>query len=130
MVTFPVLPDPFPSSYEKFIFVSRYARWLPEEARRETWDETVARLVNYYRERVGHVNVSNEDWAEIYTAIHQLDTMPSMRSLMTAGPAMDKNDVCSYNCAYLPVDSPRSFDEAMLILLCGTGVGFSVESKY
>lgn len=119
--------SPFPSQYEEFIYKSRYARWLEEENRRETWPETVSRLVNYYRSRA---EMTDEEAVELYTAIHNLETMPSMRSLMTAGPAMDKNDVCSYNCAYLPVDSPRSFDEAMLILLCGTGVGYSVESKY
>lgn len=100
---------------------------MEDKNRRETWPETVARLVDYYSKRVG---LDSETAVELYTAIHNLETMPSMRSLTTAGAALDKNDVCSYNCAYLPVDSPRSFDEAMLILLNGTGVGFSVESKY
>lgn len=127
MKTYPALPNPFPSDFERFIYISRYARWLEEEGRREKWPETVTRLVDYYRSRA---EMTDEEAVEIYTAIHNLETMPSMRSLMTAGPAMDKNDVCGYNCAYLPVDSPRSFDEAMLILMCGTGVGFSVESKY
>lgn len=124
------MTNPFPSSFEEFIYKSRYARWLEDEGRRENWDETVKRLVDYYRSRVSYANIPDEDWIEIYRSIHQLETMSSMRSLMTAGEAMDKNDVCSYNCAYLPVDSPRSFDEAMLILLCGTGVGYSVEQKY
>lgn len=129
MIQYPNLPDPFPSDYERFIFVSRYSRWLETEKRREMWPETVARLVNYYGKRTNWVGTIG-DWEEIYTSVHNLEVMPSMRSLMTAGPALDKNDVCSYNCAYLPVDSPRSFDEAMLILLNGTGVGYSVESKY
>lgn len=102
---------------------------MEKENRRETWSETVSRLVNYYGERTNWIG-SEQDWIEIYTSIHNLETMPSMRSLMTSGKALDANDVCSYNCAYLPVDSLRSFDEAMLILMCGTGVGFSVESKY
>lgn len=125
----PLLDDPFPSDYERFIFTSRYARWIEKEKRRETWRETVERLVNYYNKRINNI-LSEVEVVELYTAIHNLETMPSMRSLMTAGDAMDRNDVCSYNCAYLPVDSPRSFDEAMLILLNGTGVGYSVEQKY
>lgn len=127
MIHYPELPNPFPSAYESFIYKSRYSRWLEDENRREEWPETVARLVNYYKQRV---HLDDETCIELYTAIHNLEVMASMRSLMTAGPALDKNDVCSYNCAYLPVDSLRSFDEAMLILLNGTGVGFSVESKY
>lgn len=119
--------DPFPSAYERFIHVSRYARWREEDNRRETWYETVHRLVSYYAKRV---ELTKQEQEEIFQAIFFLELLPSMRSLMTAGPALDKNDVCSYNCAYLPVDSLRSFDEAMLILLCGTGVGYSVESKY
>jgi ribonucleoside-triphosphate reductase len=67
---------------------------------------------------------------ELQEAIHDLEVMPSMRAMMTAGPALDRCNVGAYNCAYLPVDSPRSFDEAMYILMCGTGVGYSVEEKY
>lgn len=130
MLQFPKLPNPFPSVYEQVIFKTRYARWLEEEGRREEWPETVARLVEYYQKRVGNNVLDDETAIELYTAIHNLETMASMRSLMTAGKALDKNDVCAYNCAYLPVDSPRSFDEAMLILLNGTGVGYSVEEDY
>jgi len=129
LIKLPELPDPFPSDYEKFIFVSRYSKWIEKEGRREKWPETVSRLVNYYGERTNWIG-TEQDWIDIYVSIHNLETMPSMRSLMTAGKALDANDVCSYNCAYLPVDSLRSFDECMLILMCGTGVGFSVESKY
>lgn len=121
--------NPFPSSYEEYIYKSRYSRWIEEEVRRETWPETVSRLVTYYNDRL-EGQLTQDEVVELYNAIHSLEVMPSMRSLMTAGPAMNKNDVCGYNCAYLPVDSPRSFDEAMLILMCGTGVGYSVESKY
>jgi ribonucleoside-triphosphate reductase (thioredoxin) len=122
--------SPFPSSYEEFIHISRYARWLPEENRREMWDETVDRLVNYYAKHSGLVFDSDNTLYEIRNAIYNLEVMPSMRALMTSGPALDRCHVPAYNCAYLPVDSPRSFDEAMYILLCGTGVGYSVESKY
>lgn len=135
--------SPFPSVYEEFIFKSRYARWLDEEGRRENWDETVFRLVKYYAKQVSGLNKeywwSEIDnaldkqptvWTELYDAIHNLEVMPSMRALMTAGPAMDRCHVPAYNCAYLPVDSPRSFDEAMYILMCGTGVGYSVEEMY
>lgn len=119
--------NPFPSYYEEFIFISRYARWLEEEGRRETWFETVTRLVNYY-EKAAHLPGDVAD--EIFEAIYNLDVMPSMRALMSAGPALDRCHVAAYNCAYLPVDDPRAFDEAMYILMCGTGVGFSVEERY
>ena len=113
--------------YEEFIAVSRYARWRDADNRRETWAETVNRLVDYYR---GPGKLSNGEVGEIAAAIYDREVMPSMRALMTAGPALDRSHVAAYNCAYLPVDSVRSFDEAMYILMCGTGVGFSVEEKY
>lgn len=129
-----LMNSPFPSVYEEFIFKSRYARWLPDENRRENWDETVDRLVDYYYEAVNDDDKppvgQMSDWDELRNAIYNLEVMPSMRALMTAGPALDRCHVPAYNCAYLPVDSPRSFDEAMYILMCGTGVGFSVEKKY
>ena len=124
---------PFKTPYQEFIFKSRYARWLEDEGRRENWDETVTRLVSYYhdkidpsRDEVDKLNTMQEIWEAIYN----LEVMPSMRALMTAGPALDRCHVPAYNCAYLTVDSPRSFDEAMYILMCGTGVGFSVEREY
>ena len=115
------------NDYEKFIAVSRYARWREADKRRETWGETVGRLVDYY---APVAKLTSDEYDEIYSAIYGLEVMPSMRALMTAGPALDRSHVAAYNCAYLPVDSPRSFDEAMYILMCGTGVGFSVEEKY
>lgn len=121
------------NNYQKFIHKSRYARWLEEEGRRENWDETVERLISYYENQVdkkGYCLRKHSVGLELYEAIHNLDVMPSMRAMMTAGPALDRCHVPAYNCAYLPVDSPRSFDEAMYILMCGTGVGFSVENKY
>lgn len=125
--------NPFPSVYEEFIYKSRYAKWIESENRRENWDETVTRLVSYYHNVIdpSHDLIEvNDAMKEVYDAIYNLEVMPSMRALMTAGPALDRCHVPAYNCAYLPVDSPRSFDEAMYILMCGTGVGYSVESKY
>ena len=113
-----------PTDYQKFIATSRYARWLPEEGRRETWAETVARYI------VEVVSLHLEEFEEIEQAILNLEVMPSMRAMMTAGNAMDRDNTCAYNCSYLPVDDLKSFDEAMFILLCGTGVGFSVERQY
>lgn len=121
--------NPFPTPYEEFIFKSRYARWREEEKRREDWNETVSRLVDYYAE-ASNLSVYDKDRLEIWDTIHNLEVMPSMRAMMTAGPALDRCHVAAYNCAYLPIDSIRSFDEAMYILMCGTGVGFSVENKY
>ena len=121
------MSNALPTDYQNFIATSRYARWLDDEGRRETWSETVTRYVDYMSEKVGiDDNTSNEIWA----AIHNLDVMPSMRALMTAGPALDRDNTAGYNCSYLPVDDIKSFDEAMYILLCGTGVGFSVERQY
>lgn len=123
---------PFKNPYQEFIYKSRYARWIEKENRRENWDETVARLVDYYKEQIetNKARYSEDVYQTLYDAIYNLEVMPSMRALMTAGPAMDRCHVPAYNCAYLPVDSPRSFDEAMYILMCGTGVGYSVENKY
>lgn len=116
--------------YQRYIHQSKYARWRDDLGRRETWEETVTRLVDYYHDRVCELTGEVESFGYLADAILNMDVMPSMRAMMTAGPALDRCNVGAYNCAYLPVDSPRSFDEAMYILLCGTGVGFSVEEKY
>lgn len=116
-----------PTDYQSFIHTSRYARWLEEENRRETWAETVQR---YIENIIDPVVSETKETEEIHQAILGLDIMPSMRALMTAGPALDRDNTAGYNCSYLPVDDPKSFDEAMFILLCGTGVGFSVERQY
>jgi len=119
--------------YENFIALSRYARWLEDENRRETWGETVDRYFNFMviqlREKHGYVP-DDKILAELRDAVFNRNVMPSMRSVMTAGPALERENVSGYNCAFLPVDNARSFDEAMYILMCGTGVGFSVEYKY
>ena len=120
------LTNYLPSDYQTFIATSRYARWLDEEGRRETWGETVGRFIDNIVRPSG---VSDKDINEIEEAILNLQVMPSMRALMTAGPAAARDNTCVYNCSYLPVDHPRAFDEAMFILLCGTGVGFSVERQ-
>jgi ribonucleoside-diphosphate reductase alpha chain len=119
--------------YENFIALSRYARWLEDEKRRETWQETVDRYFNFMLHQLKIKNNYVPDAkvvAELKSAVFNRDVMPSMRSVMTAGPALERENVSGYNCAFLPVDNARSFDEAMYILMCGTGVGFSVEYKY
>jgi ribonucleoside-triphosphate reductase len=122
----PTYTNYLPTDYQTFIATSRYARWIEEENRRETWGETVGRFMDNIVRPSG---VSEQDIAEIHEAILGLQVMPSMRALMTAGPAAERDNTCVYNCSYLPVDHPRAFDEAMFILLCGTGVGFSVERQ-
>jgi len=115
-----------PTDYQSFIHTSRYARWREDEGRRESWSETVSRYIS----NIVHTKVDEKTTNEIEQAILGLEVMPSMRSMMTAGPAADRDNTCMYNCSYLPVDDPKSFDEAMFILLCGTGVGFSVERQF
>lgn len=122
-----------PSAYQQVIHKTRYARWIEEENRREDWNETVARYIDYIFsaiEKYNDYSVDEKTKNAIHQAILAIDVMPSMRGLMTAGPALERDNTCLYNCSYLPVDSLRSFDEAMYILMCGTGVGYSVESQY
>ena len=114
------------TDYQSFIHKSRYARWLDEEGRRESWVETVSRYIT----NVVKPNIDDFTAKDIEESILDLQVMPSMRSMMTAGPAADRDNTCMYNCSYLPIDDPKAFDEAMFILLCGTGVGFSVERQF
>ncbi len=114
--------------YQNYIHKSRYARYLDNEKRRETWKETVERYINFFKER--NPDQFEIGWDDLYESIHNHDVMPSMRCMMTAGAALDRDNVAGYNCSYLPIDNPRSFDELMYILLNGTGVGFSVERDY
>ena len=119
--------------YENFIALSRYARWIPEENRRETWSETVDRYFSFMLDHLfkeHSYEPSSKLILELKQAVLDRNVMPSMRSIMTAGPALDRDHVAGYNCSFVPVDNPRSFDETMYILMCGTGVGFSVEYKY
>lgn len=125
--------DPLPTVYQSFIHRSRYARWIDSDNRRESWDETVNRYISFMQDHLqknhGYELVSPLI-DELYSAIYNLEVLPSMRAIMTAGPALERDNVAGYNCSYLPVDDIKSFDEAMYILLCGTGVGFSVERQY
>lgn len=115
-------------SYEEFIALSRYARWREEDNRRETWDETVERVITFWEGRFPkHKKVLRE---EIQPAIYNTEVMPSMRTLMTAGKALDRDEVSGFNCSYVAVDSIRVFDEILYVLCCGTGLGFSVERQY
>ena len=119
-----------PTDYQNFIALSRYARWKEDEQRRETWGETVERYFDYMKNHLySTCNYVLDDGlrSELEQAVLNQDIMPSMRALMTSGPALDRCHVGAYNCSYVPVDSPRAFDETMYILMCGTGVGFSVE---
>jgi len=113
--------------YSEFIHKSRYAKWLDSENRRETWDETVDRYIEYWKDKFPDINIS---FKEIRSAIYNLEVMPSMRALMTAGPALDRDNVAGYNCAFIAINDARAFDEIMYILMCGTGAGFSVERQY
>lgn len=127
------MTSPFDSYYSEFIYKSRYSRWLENEKRRENWDETVTRYLNYMR---GHLKeehnyvLDDKLYKRLFDHIYNLKVMPSMRSIMTAGTALARDNVSGYNCSYLPIDDVKAFDEAMYILLCGTGVGFSVERQY
>ena len=117
-----------PSIYQDFIHISRYARYSDELKRRETWSETVDRYIKFFQNRTS--NNKKVPWEDLRKAILNLEVMPSMRCLMTAGPALEKDQVAGYNCSYIAIDNQKAFDEVMYILMCGTGVGFSVESRY
>ncbi len=119
--------------YNHYIAKSRYARFLDDKGRREHWPETVARYFDFMEKHLkkNHdYTLTGELRNKLQTAVTNLDVVPSMRSIMTAGEALERQNIAGYNCSYLPIDDPKAFDEAMYILLCGTGVGFSVEQKY
>jgi len=115
-----------PTDYQSFIHTSRYARWVEEKGSREAWDETVERYMN----NVVSDLVDADTVTQIQDAILSLEVMPSMRAMMTAGPALDREHIAGYNCSYIPIDNPKAFDEVLYILMNGTGVGFSVERQY
>jgi len=122
-----------PTEYQNYIAISRYARWIEKENRRETWGETVERYVSYMErryEKLTNKKLNKKERDRWVDAITTLKVMPSMRALMTAGPALDKDNVAGFNCSYVAIDNVRTFDEIMYILMCGTGVGFSVERQY
>tara|TARA_B100000519_G_C14245012_1_gene439366 strand:- start:238 stop:2109 length:1872 start_codon:yes stop_codon:yes gene_type:complete len=114
-------------AYQQYIHKSRYARYLPEEQRRESWEETVNRYLDFW---VTQEKLTSKEAKDLYKQIHSLEVMPSMRALMTAGEALSRDNVAGFNCSYLPIDHPKAFDEMMYVLMCGTGVGFSVERQY
>lgn len=123
----------FPTLYQEYIHLSRYSRWLPDKNRRENWGETVDRYFKFFDEHLHEMHEFKLDEAtkkELKDAVMNLEIMPSMRCLMTAGEALKRENVAGYNCSYIAVDNPRSFDEILYVLMNGTGVGFSVESKY
>ena len=122
-----------PSLYQDFIHLSRYSRWVPELGRRETWEETVSRYFDFFEDHLKETcnyKVKKEEREELENAVINLEIMPSMRALMTAGDALKRDNVAGYNCSYASANRVRSFDEILYILMCGTGVGFSVEREF
>ena len=123
----------FPTSYQEFIHLSRYSRWLPDKERRETWDETVARYFDFFTEHLKDLHnfkLTKELRDELEEAVLSLKIMPSMRCMMTAGEALKRENIAGYNCSYIAIDRVQSFDEILYVLMNGTGVGFSVERQY
>ena len=116
--------------YQKFIHKSRYARYLESEGRRETWEETVDRYCSFWEETISHKGRKIPLPDEVRQAILDMEIMPSMRALMTAGPALERDHMAGYNCSFIAVDHVRAFDENLYVLLCGTGVGFNVERQF
>jgi ribonucleoside-triphosphate reductase (thioredoxin) len=123
---YPIEDYRLPTDYQNFIANSRYSRWIEEEGRREIWPEPVVRYV----ESVVRPHVGDDLALEIFRAIASCEVMPSMRALMTAGEALERDHMAGYNCSFIAVDHPRAFDEILYILTCGTGVGFSCEQKF
>lgn len=122
-----------PTDYQSFIHISRYARWVEQLGRRETWEETVSRYFDFIANNLATNNnykIPTELRKELESAVLSLDIMPSMRALMTAGPALERDNIAGYNCSYVPINHVRAFDEILYILMCGTGVGFSVERQF
>ena len=122
-----------PTPYQEFIHLSRYSRWLPEEGRRETWNETVSRYFNFFTEHLSDMcdfKVSDKIRNELEVAVLGQRVMPSMRCLMTAGDALKRENIAGYNCSYVAVSRIQAFDEILYILMNGTGVGFSVERQF
>jgi ribonucleoside-triphosphate reductase len=122
-----------PTSYQEFIHLSRYSRWLPEKERRETWDETVGRYFDFFKDHLNDLHeykLTDKLRNELEDAVLSQRVMPSMRCLMTAGEALKRENIAGYNCSYVAVDRPQAFDEILYVLMNGTGVGFSVERQY
>jgi len=124
------MSNQLPTLYQSFIHRSRYARWLEEEGRRETWDETVDRYMCYMADKQCKGKIDSATRELLRNGILDLEVMPSMRCMMTAGAALDRDNVAGFNCSYLAIDDPKAFDELLYVLMCGTGVGFSVERQF
>jgi ribonucleoside-triphosphate reductase len=121
-----------PTQYQQFIHLSRYSRWMPEENRRETWEETISRYFTFFEshlQKLHKYKMTDKLQKQLKDYILQLKIMPSMRCLMTAGEALEKENIAGYNCSYVAVDRPQAFDEILYILMNGTGVGFSVDRQ-
>ena len=128
-----MLNNHLPTTYQEFIHLSRYSRWLPEKERRETWEETVGRYFNFFTEHLEESHkykLTKELRNELEEAVLSLEVMPSMRCLMTAGEALKRENIAGYNCSYIAVNRPNAFDEILYVLMNGTGVGFSVERQF
>ena len=117
-----------PTPFQQIIHQSKYARWLDKEQRRETWFDTVLRYIQFFRKRFGE-KISDDIWVDTFKSILNLEVFPSMRALWSAGKALEKDEVCNYNCSAITVNTPRAFSETFYLLLCGAGVGFSVERQ-
>ena len=128
-----MLTSRLPTSYQEFIHLSRYSRWLPDKKRRETWDETIKRYFDFFQDYLKenyNYPLKPKLREELETAVLNLRVMPSMRCLMTAGEALKRENIAGYNCSYIAVSRVQSFDEILYVLMNGTGVGFSVERQY
>ena len=122
-----------PSLYQDFIHLSRYSRWMDDEGKRETWEETVTRYFDFFVDHLSenhNYKVSKKERDELQSAVINLEIMPSMRALMTAGEALKRDNIAGYNCSFASAGRVRSFDEILYTLMCGTGVGFSVERDF
>ena len=127
------MSNQLPTQYQQFIHLSRYSRWLPEEGRRETWNETVGRYFNFFEEHLDEMHdfkLDDKTRTELEEGVLDTSVMPSMRCLMTAGEALRRENIAGYNCSYVAVDRVAAFDEILYVLMNGTGVGFSVERQF
>src|ERR1017187_8122429 len=122
----------FPTSFQSYVYMSRYSRYLHDKGRRETWNETVARYFDFFKRHLKEKHkyvLTKELREELEGAVLRMEVMPSMRALMTAGPALERDNIAGYNCSALTIDKPKSFADLLFILMNGTGVGFSVERQ-
>ncbi len=118
----------FRNPLAEFVYYRTYAKWIAEEGRRETWIETVERYMNFMKENLGS-KLTHTEYAEVREAILHQEVMPSMRLLQFAGLAARQTNVCAYNCSFIAPKNFQDFAEVMYVSMCGTGVGWSVESE-